>query len=184
MVAGGVRQRLKDLLRREAVSYGDYVLSSGAHSTVYLDARLVTLSAAGSALVGKAFLELLPVENLDAVAGLTLGADPIVTAIAVTSSATAHPLDACIVRKNRKEHGAGRRIEGPWRKGLRVAIVDDTLTTGSSALEAAQAVCEAGGRVVGIYALIDREEGARGAIEAAGYPFESIFTAACLLDRG
>ncbi|HEX6507818.1 MAG TPA: orotate phosphoribosyltransferase, partial [Chloroflexota bacterium] len=98
------------------------------------------------------------------------------------SGSSGGALDGLIVRKERKEHGAGRRIEGPWRDGMRVAVVDDTLTTGASSLEAARAVEEAGGSVAAVYALIDREQGARAAIEAEGYPFHSVFTARELLE--
>jgi len=158
--------------------HGDFVLSSGQRSGVYLDARLVTLSAAGSVLVGRVFLDALRGSGAEAVAGLTLGADPIVVAVALLSGLDGFALDGLIVRKERKEHGAGRRIEGPWRPGLRVAVVDDTLTTGGSSLSAARAVEEEGGQVCGVYTLIDREQGARQAIEGAGYDFHAIFTAA------
>jgi orotate phosphoribosyltransferase len=160
---------------------GDFVLSSGRRSAYYLDARLVTLSSEGSPLVGAVFLDALPISGVDAVAGLTLGADPIVTSIAVTAGLSGRSIDGLIVRKAAKEHGTARRLEGPWRSGLRVAIVDDSLTTGASSLEAARAVEEAGGRVVGVYALIDREEGAGAAVAAAGYPFHAIYRANDLL---
>lgn len=160
---------------------GEFVLSSGAHSSYYLDARLVTLSAQGSGLVGASFLQVLPESGIDGVAGLTVGADPIVTAIALVAGLEGRALDAFIVRKERKGHGAGRQIEGPWREGARVSIVDDTLTTGRSSLEAAEVVEREGGRIEGIYALIDREQGARQAIEAAGHSFTSLFTASDLL---
>jgi orotate phosphoribosyltransferase len=166
------------LLRQKAVLHGDFVLSSGQRSNVYLDARRVTLSAEGSVLVGRVFLDALGGAGAEAIAGLTLGADPIVAAIALMSGLDGLALDGLIVRKERKEHGAGRRIEGPWRPGLRVAVVDDTLTTGASSLSAARAVEEEGGHVCGVYALIDREQGARQAIERAGYAFHAIFTAA------
>jgi orotate phosphoribosyltransferase len=169
------RARLLSILKESAVLRGDFILSSGQRSDYYLDARRVTLSAAGSALVGEVFLELLASSQVDAVAGLTLGADPIVTAIAVVSGQRGQPLDGLIVRKQTKEYGAGRLLEGPWRDGLRVAVVEDTMTTGASALRAARAVSEAGGSVVGVYGLIDRHQGARHAVESAGYPFASIY---------
>lgn len=177
MAQSETRAALLSLLRDQAVLRGEFILSSGQRSSYYLDARLVTLSAAGAHLVGRVFLDILVPGEVDAVAGLTLGADPIVSAITVLSGIERAALDGLIVRKEAKSHGAGRRIEGPWRPGLRVAIVDDTLTTGASSLQAAQAVVEAGGTVHGVYALIDRGQGAREAIEAAGYPFTSIYTA-------
>jgi len=143
----------------------------------------VTLSSSGSYLVGRMFMEVLQTTGIDAVAGLTLGADPIVSAIVTIAGLNGSSVDGLIVRKQAKEHGAGRRIEGPWRPGRRVAVVDDTLTTGSSALVAAKAITDEGGTVSGIYALVDREQGARQAIEAAGYPYTSLFTAEEILRR-
>lgn len=175
------RNRLLTLLRQHAVLQGDFVLSSGQRASYYLDARLVTLSAEGSMLVGRILLEALP-DGSEAVAGMTLGADPIVSAIALTSAIQGSRVDGLIVRKQSKEHGAGRAIEGPWRSGLRVCIVDDTLTTGTSALQAAAAIVEAGGVVTGVVALIDRGQGAGAAMETAGYSFRAIYTAAEILD--
>jgi orotate phosphoribosyltransferase len=179
--AVGTLEQLGVLLRREAVLHGDFILSSGQRSEYYLDARLVTLSSAGAWLVGQAFTDCLHGHDVDAVAGLAIGADPIVAAIATYAGSIGRRLDGLIVRKEQKDHGAGRRIEGPWHDGLRVAIVDDTLTTGSSSLQAAQAVEAAGGLVEGVYALIDREQGARERIEGAGYSFAALFTARELL---
>jgi orotate phosphoribosyltransferase len=181
-VSEGARYQLLDVLRRGAVLHGEFVLSSGRRSTHYIDARLVTLSAEGSVLVGQVFCDLLRDVGVDAAAGLAIGADPIVTAIALTSSSRERPIDGLIVRKERKQHGTGHRIEGPFRSGMRVAVVDDTFTTGASALSAAEAIAEAGGDVVGVFALIDREEGARQAIESAGYRFTSVFLSRELVD--
>lgn len=171
------RTRLLALLRERAVLRGDFVLSSGKRSSYYLDARLVTLSGEGSGLVGEIFYHLVRDAGADTVAGLTLGADPIVSAVAVVSGQKGHPIDALIVRKERKGYGAGRLIEGPWREGLRIAILEDAMTTGASSLEAARAVADAGGTIVGLYGLIDRRQGAREAIEAAGYAFDAVYTA-------
>lgn len=172
----GARSALLRLLRSHALLRGDFVLASGQRSSYYLDARLVTLSSEGSRLVGEAFFETLQGADVHAVAGLTLGADPIVTAIAVVSGPRGTPIDGLIVRKEQKSHGTGKRIEGPWREGLRVAIVEDTMTTGASALEAAAAVVEAGGEICGVYGLVDRRQGARDAVEAAGYAFHALLT--------
>jgi orotate phosphoribosyltransferase len=169
------------ILRERAVLHGDFVLSSGQHSKVYLDARLVTLSARGSGLVGRVLLDALQGYEVDAVAGLAIGADPIVTAVAVLAGQDGRTIDALIVRKERKEHGAGRQIEGPWRDGMRVAVLEDTVTTGAALLQAAQAVQAAGGIVVGAWALIDREQGGRENLTAAGHQFHAVFTAAELL---
>ncbi len=182
MAAPRPKDELRRLLRAHAVLRGDFVLSSGRRSNVYLDGRLVTLSARGAVLVGQSFLEALGSSNVEGVAGLTLGADPIVSAIAAVSGFQGGTVDGLIIRKQAKQHGAGRRIEGPFRADMRVAIVDDTLTTGASALEAAEVVRAAGARIVRIWAMIDREEGAREAVSVAGYEFDRLFTSAELLD--
>lgn len=142
------------------------------------------MSALGSFLVAQVFLHALAGLEIDGVAGLTVGADPIVSGIALLSGLRGRPLDGLIVRKQPKEHGTGRRIEGPWREGLRLAIVDDTLTTGRSALDAASAVADEGGCIAGVYSLIDRAQGAREAIESAGYAYTAIFAATEIVDPG
>jgi orotate phosphoribosyltransferase len=176
------RTQLLALLRERSVLSGDFTLSSGQRSNHYLDARLVTLSARGSGLVGQVFLDALVGVPVEAVAGPTLGADPIVTAIAVLAGQQGMTIDALIVRKSAKEHGTGRRIEGPFRPGLRVAVVEDTLTSGASCLDTVEAVEEAGGHILGIWVLIDREEDGRKAIEGRGHRLQSIFRAAELLE--
>ena len=179
--SGQARSLLLELLRTRAVLRGDFVLSSGLRSSTYLDARLVTLSAAGSGLVGQVLFEALRGAGVDAVAGLAIGADPLVTAVAIASNVDGHPIDALIVHKDPKAHGTGRQIEGPWRKGLRVAILEDTMTTGASALKAAEVIVEAGGSVSCLLGLIDREEGAGEAAVRAGYAFDSIYKASEIL---
>ena len=119
------RARLLSLLRERALLRGDFVLSSGRHSSYYLDARIVTLSAEGSGLVGTVFLDALAGAGVQAAAGLTMGADPIVSAIAVVAGLHGDAIDGLIIRKEPKSHGVGRQIEGPRREGLRVAVVDD-----------------------------------------------------------
>lgn len=178
------RRQLLDLLRSRAVLHGDFVLSSGLRSSTYLDARLVTLSAAGSGLVGEVLFDAIKDRDVDAVAGLAIGADPLVTAVAIASNAAGRPIDGLIVRKDPKGHGTGRQIEGPWKEGLRVAIVEDTMTTGASALKAAEVVTEAGGSVVCLLGLIDREEGAREAASRAGYEFEGVYASREILGSG
>jgi orotate phosphoribosyltransferase len=173
----GKRASLLRLLQTHAVLRGTFTLASGATSSYYLDARVVTLSARGSALIGALVLDVARNLGADAVAGLTLGADPIVSAVTTIAGVDGVEMDGLIVRREAKQHGAGRRIEGPWRDGIAVAIVDDTLTTGASALVAAEAILEAGGRVRGVIAVIDREQGAREAIEARGFPYQPLFAA-------
>lgn len=166
-----LRERLLAIIRERAVLHGDFILTSGQRSSFYLDARRVTLSAAGSPLVGEIFLEMIEPHDVQIVAGMTVAADPIVTSIAVVAGQRGLGIDAVIVRKEAKQHGVGGRMAGPWRQGARVAVVDDTGTTGGSVLEAARAVEEAGGTVAGVWTLIDRNQGAREAVEAAGYSY-------------
>lgn len=119
--------------------------------------------------------------NIDAVGGLTLGADPISYAISYASARSDHPLRAFTVRKEAKGHGTGKLLEGPFRQGDQVAVIEDVLTTGGSALRAIDAVREAGGTIVGVLALVDREEGAREAIEKTGIPVVTLVTASQII---
>jgi orotate phosphoribosyltransferase len=170
------RLRLKQILRERAVMWGDFTLSSGQRSDFYLDARLVTLSADGSGLVGQVLLAELKDSGAQAVAGLAIGADPVVASIAVVSGLSGDPVDGLIVRKEAKSHGTGRRVEGPLQPGMKVAIVEDTVTTGASCLAAAKAVEAEGGTIVGVYALIDRDQGAAEMFQAEGYAYRAVFT--------
>lgn len=173
-----LRLRLARLLRERSVQKGDFVLASGRHSPYYVDARVTTMSGEGLALVGMLGLSRLTERRWQPtlVGGLTLGADPVAYAIAVAAAMQGQSINAFTVRKEAKSHGTGRRIEGCFTAGARVAVVDDVITTGRSALEAAAAVAAAGGVVVGVMAVVDREEGGRAAIEAAGYEVEALLT--------
>jgi orotate phosphoribosyltransferase len=173
------RDALARLLAERSARRGEFKLSSGRTSTLYIDARLTTMSPEGLALVGPAGLAAIEDAgwNVDAVGGLTLGADPVSYAISYASALAGRPLRAFTVRKEAKAHGTGRLIEGPFRSGDRVAIVEDVITTGGSALRALAAVREAGGEVAGVLALVDREEGGREAIEEAGVPVASLVRA-------
>jgi orotate phosphoribosyltransferase len=172
---GDERGRLLELIKRDAITRGDFVLSSGRRASYYIDLRLVTLAAEGSYLVGKAMLGLLGDDRVDAVAGMTIAADPVVTAMALVSHLEGRPLAGLIVRKEAKQHGMGKQVEGPLRAGMRVVVVDDTFTTGGSALQAAAAVEAAGGTVARILGIVDRREGAGAAIAAKGYRFDCLF---------
>lgn len=175
------KQRLRTLLKERALGFGEITLSSGKKSHYYVDGRLVTLSAEGAYVVGKTLLEELRGEEVDAIGGPTMGADPIAAAVAVLSQEQGNPISAFIVRKEPKKHGRARWIEGPpLAPGARVVVVDDTATTGASLVKAAEAVEEAGAKVVRIITLVDRQEGAREAIEARGYRFTPLFTPADL----
>jgi len=141
------------------------------------------MSPDGLALIGTLGLGALRDSGwqVDAIGGLTLGADPIAYAISYASAHTASPIRAFTVRKEAKAHGTGKLIEGPFHEGDHVAIVEDVITTGSSALRAADAVRAAGGEVLGVLALVDREEGGRAALEAKGLQVVSLVTAADIL---
>jgi orotate phosphoribosyltransferase len=177
-----LRNTLKDLLLARSVRRGDFVLSSGRRSTFYVDARLTTMSGDGLAVVGGLGLDRLAARGWTprSVGGLTLGADPIAYALALTAKRRGQMLDAFTVRKQAKNHGTGQRIEGCFTAGYSVVIVEDVLTTGGSAREAITAVQEAGGHVIGVMAVLDREEGGREAIERDGFLVEAFLTASDL----
>jgi orotate phosphoribosyltransferase len=166
------------LATRSARRGEEFALSSGGISTLYIDARLTTMSPDGLALIGPLGLGALRQAqwHVDAVGGLTVGADPIAYAISYASALAADgvPLRAFTVRKEAKAHGTRKLVEGPLRAGDRVAVVEDVITTGASALRAAEAVQAAGGSVVGVLALVDREEGGREAVERAGLEVRSL----------
>ncbi len=186
------RQQLLELLARTSFKLGQFKLSSGATSDYYIDCRTTTLHAEGGRLTGHAILELLEANQIDAeaVGGLTMGADPIVSNVATASAwrALSHPgaesrpglLHGFLVRKAEKAHGTGRRIEGFCREGARVVIVDDVCTTGASTIAAIEAAKEAGMIVAAVVCIVEREE-ARGrpAVESAASPgpFLRLFTA-------
>jgi orotate phosphoribosyltransferase len=165
-------ERLLTLLAERSARRGHFTLASGRQSTLYIDARLTTMSPDGLALIGPLALAALRASDwrVDAVGGLTLGADPVSYAIAYASAVGGAPLRAFTVRKEAKAHGTGRLIEGPFRAGDRVAVVEDVITTGGSALRATEAIRAGGGIVAGVLALVDREEGGRQALEDAGLP--------------
>jgi len=169
---------LQQLLAERSARRGQFTLSSGRDSTLYIDARLTTMSPERLVLVGQLGLEVLRHSDwsVQAVGGLTLGADSVAYAIAYASVATGHPIRAFTVRKEAKAHGTGRLIEGPFLTGDRVAIVEDVITTGGSALKAITAVQAGGGVVAGVLAVVDREEGGREAIEREGFPVIALTT--------
>src|SRR6266699_2494110 len=170
------RQELLRLLATKSFRLGEFKLSSGGASDYYVDCRTTTLDARGAQLTGQVFLEEIRAQgwNVQAIGGLTMGADPIVVAVAVTSGT----LHGFLVRKEEKQHGTGQRIEGYQEKGARVVIVDDVCTTGGSTIQAIEAAREFGFDVVGAACLVEREEaGGRPAVEqaTAPAPFISIF---------
>ena len=175
--------RLVALLRARSVRQGEFVLSSGRRSSYYIDCRRTTMHAEGLTLIGT--LGLAAIRDLTwrcgAVGGLTLGADPVAYAIAAASAAKPPLLHAFTVRKSAKAHGTGRRIEGCFDPGMSVVVVEDVITTGSSALEAIAALQGEGARVSGVLSVVDREEGGREAIEQTGIPVHSLVSVSALL---
>lgn len=178
-------QRLVELLARRSARRGHFTLASGRTSTLYIDARLTSMSPEGLATIGPLGLGALDTLGwkVQAVGGLTLGADPIAYAIAYASMLAGEPVRAFTVRKEAKAHGTGRLVEGPFERGDRVAIVEDVITTGGSALRATEAVRAAGGEIAGVLALVDREEGGREALEAAGLRVHALTTASEIVAR-
>lgn len=169
--------RLLELaLDRGAIKYGDFTLTSGMKSSYYFDGRLLSLDPEGATLIARAFLPYLSQAGAEAVGGLTLGADPIVVAVAMASYLEGRPVPAFIVRKERKEHGTRQNIEGPLKPGSRVAIVDDVCSTGGSLFQAIEEAEAAGCTVVKVLSILDRREGGSEAMADRGYDF------ACLLE--
>jgi orotate phosphoribosyltransferase len=178
------RERLKELLVERSVRTGDFTLASGVRSSYYVDARRTTMSAEGQMLVGRVAYDAILAADLDVshVGGLTMGADPVSYAIAHRSWLEGRPLDAFSVRKKAKEHGTGQRVEGGLPEGARCIVVEDSMTTGSSALAAVDALREHGADVVAVLTLVDRAEGGRARLEEAGLRVIAVYEAPELLD--
>ncbi|MBX9929617.1 MAG: orotate phosphoribosyltransferase [Gemmatimonadaceae bacterium] len=179
------RLALIDLLVAHSARRGDFVLASGRRSSLYVDCRLTTMRPEGLTTIGALGLATIADAGwtADAIGGLTLGADPVSYAIAFASAATARPLRAFTVRKEAKSHGTGKLIEGPFSAGDRVVVIEDVITTGGSALKAAAALRAAGATLVGVLAVVDRQEGGREAIEAEGLAVRALVTASDLIPR-
>lgn len=176
---------LQRLLAERSAKRGTFTLSSGRQSTLYIDARLTTMSPDGLVLIGQLGVDALERSgwNINSVGGLTLGADPVAYAIAYASVSSGRLIRAFTVRKEAKAHGTGQLIEGPFVAGDRVAIVEDVITTGASALRAARTVRDSGGLVLGVLAVVDRNEGGREAIEHEGLPVIALTSADDILER-
>lgn len=165
------RTELARLVRKLTVVHGEVTLSSGATADYYVDLRRATLHHAAAPLIGELLRQLTADWDYDAVGGLTLGADPVATAMLHADGA---PLDAFVVRKDAKTHGMQRRIEGPDMVGRHVLAVEDTSTTGGSVLTAVEALREEGALIAGVATVVDRDTGAREAIEDSGVPYRSL----------
>jgi orotate phosphoribosyltransferase len=165
-----------------AVFHGDFTLTSGKKATYYVDLRKVSLDHRVAPLIGQVMIELIAdVPDVAAVGGLTMGADPIAAAVLHQGAAAGKSYDAFVVRKEPKDHGRGRQVEGPELEGKRVIVLEDTSTTGGSPLKAIEALQKVGAIIAGVAVVVDRNTGAREVIEAAGYPY---FAAIGLSDLG
>lgn len=175
------RDELLALLRSKSVFHGDFTLASGAKSSYYIDCRLTTFDPRGASLIGQLMHELIRGESerrgvkIDGVGGLTMGADPVALATAMASLASPQPIQCFAVRKAPKSHGQTRLIEGNFKKGDTVVVIDDVITRGDSTLTAINAVLNEGGKVAFVASLVDRQEGGRAKIEGLGYPVVSLF---------
>ncbi|MGH7619122.1 MAG: orotate phosphoribosyltransferase [Gemmatimonadaceae bacterium] len=179
------RDDLLTLLATRSATRGSFTLASGRQSSLYIDARVTSMSPEGLSLIGPLGLAAIRDRGwmADSVGGLTLGADPIAYAISYASATTDTPIRAFTVRKEPKTHGTGKLIEGPFQAGDRVVVIEDTITTGGSARKAVDAVRAAGGDVVGVLALIDREAGGRQALEGDGLAVVALTTATEIIPR-
>jgi orotate phosphoribosyltransferase len=171
------RARLIELFRTHALKFGDFTLASGQKSTYYLDARLITLHAEGLRLIAQGVLERLEGIDFAAVGGMSIGADPIVGGVLTVAAERGRPLVGFLVRKQAKEHGTRRSVEGPVQPGSSVVIVEDVITTGGSALDAIdRVVTELGCRVACMVGVCDRLQGGAAAFAARAVPFHSLLT--------
>jgi orotate phosphoribosyltransferase len=168
---------LIEQIKALAIVRGQVTLSSGRTSDYYVDMRRVTLAGAVAPVIGRVMRALVADWDFEAVGGLTLGADPVATAMLHAAAATGERLDAFVVRKEGKSHGLQQRIEGPAVAGRRVLAVEDTSTTGASVLTAVDALREAGADVIGVAVIVDRNTGAAEAVEAAGLPYRAAVAA-------
>ncbi|ACK67535.1 orotate phosphoribosyltransferase [Rippkaea orientalis PCC 8801] len=170
-----LRSYLLGLLVDHAYQEGNFTLSSGQPSSYYINGKQVTLSAPGALAIGRLFLSMLP-QDTQAVAGLTLGADPLVTAVSLVSALENRPISALIIRKEAKGHGTQAYIEGPTLdKGAKVVVLEDVVTTGKSAMLAVERLRAVGYQVNHILALVDRQQGGKGLYESEGLDFQSLF---------
>ncbi len=176
------RAQLIEYISNDAVFHGDFTLTSGKKATYYVDLRKVSLDHRVAPLIGQVMVDLIAgVPDVDAVGGLTMGADPIATAVLHQGAARGLGYDAFVVRKEPKDHGRGKQVEGPDLAGKRVVVLEDTSTTGGSPLAAIEALTQVGAEIAAVAVVVDRDTGARERIEAAGYPY---FAAIGLADLG
>ncbi|HQI80340.1 MAG TPA: orotate phosphoribosyltransferase [Deltaproteobacteria bacterium] len=166
--------QLKALVKRDAVKFGKFILSSGKESDIYVDLRKVTLNPAGASAIGSLVYDIIKDRGIQAVGGMSIGADPIAVAVSLAAYQAGAEIMAFLVRKTQKGHGTGNVIEGPVQPGLRALVVEDVITTGASTISAIERVREAGMEVDLVVAVFDRLEGGRAAIEACGVEVRSL----------
>lgn len=174
------RSALIEYVKNLAVVHGLVTLASGKQADYYVDLRRVTLDGAAAPVVGRVMRDLVSDWHFEAAGGLTLGADPVAGAMMHAAAAAGERLDVFVVRKGAKSHGLQRQIEGTEVAGRRVLLVEDTSTTGGSVMQAAEAVIAAGGEIVGVAVIVDRDTGARELIESAGFPYRAALSLADL----
>ena len=168
------RTQLIEFIKADAVFHGDFTLTSGKKATYYVDMRRVSLDHRVAPLIGQVMVDLISeIPDVAAVGGLTMGADPIASAVMHQGIAMGHSYDSFVVRKEPKDHGRGRQVEGPDLEGKRVIVLEDTSTTGGSPLTAIEALLKVGAVIAGVAVVVDRNTGAKEIIEAAGYPYYS-----------
>ena len=172
-----IERLLEVAIERQALLFGEFKLSSGGTTNYYFDGRLLTLNPEGAYLTAKCFLPIIYQCNAEALAGPTLGAYPIVSAVSTLSYIEGKPVPALIVRKEKKTHGGGRNIEGYFYRGQKVAVVDDTCTTGGGLFHAIEAVENEGCEVVKVLSIMDRMAGGSEELKRRGYEFQSLFVA-------
>src|ERR1700710_430410 len=166
------REQLIEHISNEAVFHGDFTLTSGKQATYYIDLRKVSLDYRVAPLIGRVMVELIAdIPDVFAVGGLTMGADPIAAAVLHQGVALGKPYNAFVVRKEPKDHGRGKQVEGPDLEGKRVIVLEDTSTTGGPPLKAVEALLKVGAEIAAVAVVVDRDTGAREVIEAAGYPY-------------
>jgi len=168
------RTQLIEFIKADAVFHGDFTLTSGKKATYYVDMRRVSLDHRVAPLIGQVMVDLISeIPDVAAVGGLTMGADPIASAVMHQGVARGLTYDSFVVRKEPKDHGRGRQVEGPDLEGKRVIVLEDTSTTGGSPLKAIEALLKVGAVIAGVAVVVDRNTGAKEIIEAAGYPYYS-----------
>ncbi|GAB6072253.1 orotate phosphoribosyltransferase [Venenivibrio stagnispumantis] len=180
------KKRLEELIRERALKVADepiFKLSSGKMSNYYLDLRTITLDPEGGFVIGNIIFDMIKDKNPDAIGGLTLGADPIAYATSIISFIKNKPIKPFVVRKEPKGHGTGKQIEGNLKPGENVFIVEDVVTTAGSSLKAAKVVKEFGANILGIIAIVDREEGGEENIKKEGFNFYPIFKVSYFLKK-